>query len=152
MVVSYLRDLLETVTGIRPQPDKDGDLPVKIGGAGFYVRVVNPSDAIVQVFSVAVADIPPSLELMGEINRINAVIGFARAFHVENQVLIEAEIWGVDVNLANLQHACSNVARATDAYGSSIVHQFGGKLAFLESQTEEYRAEPPIGSTAGPYL
>ena len=54
-----LRDLHETVTGVRLVPDQDGDFPVKFGGAIFYVRVINPSDAIVaQAFSVALAEIP----------------------------------------------------------------------------------------------
>lgn len=152
MVMSYLRDLLETVTGNRPEPDKDGDLPVQIGGALFYVRVVNPADAIVQVFSVAVAEVPPTLELMAEINKINASIGFARAFHVQEQVLIEAEIWGVDVNLANMQHACSNIARATDAFGPRLAQEFGGRLVFQASQTDGYQAGPLVASPVGPYL
>ncbi len=152
MVTSYIRDLLETVTGERPVPDQDGDLPVRVGGALFYVRVVNPTDAIVQVFSVAVAGVPATLGLMAKINDINSSIGFARAFHVQEQVLIESEIWGVDVNLANLQHACSNIARATDTFGPPLAAEFGGQLAFQTSQTEDYRAGPLTASPVGPYL
>jgi hypothetical protein len=33
MVVSYTRDLLEQLTGARPEPDNDGDLPIEYGGA-----------------------------------------------------------------------------------------------------------------------
>ena len=57
MVFSYVRDLLEGLTGTRPEPNSDGDLLVGLGGAQFYVRVVNPDDAIVQVFSVRIADL-----------------------------------------------------------------------------------------------
>jgi len=39
MVVSYTRDLLEQITGERPEPDQDGDLLIEFGGACFYVRV-----------------------------------------------------------------------------------------------------------------
>lgn len=80
MVLSYVRDLLERMTGARPEPDHDGDLLITYGGATFYSRVTNPDDAIVQVFGVAVADIDPTPELFEAINEINRSIGFARAF------------------------------------------------------------------------
>jgi hypothetical protein len=37
---SYVRDLSERMTGVRPEPDHDGDLPVHFHGAQFFVRVV----------------------------------------------------------------------------------------------------------------
>lgn len=153
MVVSYVRDLLERLTGTRPEPDKDGDLPVTYEGASFYVRVVNPTDAIVQVFSVGIADIDPTPELMSALNDINRQIGFARAFHVAGQVLIEAEIWGSDINPANFRHACGNIAGATDAFMPELAKQLGGSLRFETTKTSHYDNEYESRSgQAGPYL
>ena len=106
MVVSYTRDLLEQITGERPEPDQDGDLPIEFGGACFYVRVDGPTDPVVQIFSVVLADLEANPELHGALNDINANMRFARAFHVQQQVLIESEIWGSDLNMTNFQHAC----------------------------------------------
>ena len=153
MVMSYVRDLLEQLTGVRPEPDNDGDLPVEYAGALFYVRVVNPQDAIVQVFSVGIADIEPTPDLLAAINAINTQIGFARAFHVAGQVLIESEMWGSDVNPYNFEHACRNVARATDASMPGLLERFGGTPRFELSKSPTY--EPPVrpaSRTAGPYL
>ena len=91
MVVSYTRDLLEQITGERPEPDQDGDLPIEFGGACFYVRVDGPTDPVVQIFSVVLADLEANPELHGALNDINANMRFARAFHVQKQVLIESE-------------------------------------------------------------
>jgi|GEM_PF-6760539 len=75
---SYIRDLLERITGQRPTPDPDGDLPVQLGGARFYVRIVGNHDAWVQVFSIALADITATPELLARLNDINSQIRFAR--------------------------------------------------------------------------
>lgn len=151
--ISYVRDLLERITGSRPEPDHDGDIPVVLDGAEFYVRVAGVSDPWVQVFSIALADVEPTLELMARLNDINTQLRFARAFHVQEQVLIEAEIWAEDVNPANFHHACRNVANATDAYAEALREAFGGRPAFEESKTEGYeRTTLPVGFAAGPYL
>ena len=139
MVFSYTRDLLEQITGDRPQPDLDGDLPIEYGGAAFYVRIDGLTDPVVQIFSVVLADIEANPELHGALNDINCRLRFARAFHVQQQVLIEAEIWGTDLNMTNFQHACKNVALASDAHGNALKAAFGGTLRFELSKKQTYR-------------
>jgi len=150
---AYVRDLLERLTGDRPSPDHDGDLPVAMEGAKFYVRVVGTVDPWLQVFSVALDEIEASSELMVQINEVNRQLRFARAFHVSRQVLIETEIWADDVNPANFAHACRNVASATDAFAPELCAEFGGRLFFDESKSSEYESQSaPRGNVAGPYL
>ena len=142
----YVRDLIERMTGTRPEPDQDGDLPVHFHGALFFVRIVGAPNPWIQVFSVAVADIPESPGLMARLNEINGYIHFARAFHVRSQVIIEAEIWADDVAPANFLFACQNIASATDTFGPIIQKSFGGRLLFEESKTEAYhQGELPLG-------
>ena len=139
MVFSYTRDLLEQLTGGRPEPDSDGDLPIEYGGASFYVRIDGPTDPVVQIFSVVLADLEANAELHTALNDINSRLRFARAFHVQQQVLIEAEIWGSDLNLSNFQHACGNVAMASDAYGNALLTSFGGTPRFELSKKDTYQ-------------
>jgi hypothetical protein len=137
---SYVRDLLERLTGVRPVPDHEGDLPIFWQGAGFWVRIVGNPDAWVQVFSIALADLEPTPDLMVRLNDINADLRFARAFHCGRQVLIETEIWADDINPANLRHACWNVATATDEHSQALLKEFGGKPYFEDSKTEAYES------------
>lgn len=147
----YVRDLIERLTGTRPEPDRDGDLPVHFHGAQFFVRVVGPVNPWIQVFSVAVADLPATPELMVKLNEINGIIHFARAFHLGTQVLIEVEIWAEDVTPENFLYACQNVAAATDFFGPAIQRAFGGRPLFEESKTEAYeQGELPLGAIADP--
>lgn len=138
MVVSYVRDLLEHLTGTRPEPDDDGDLLICFAGATFYARVVNPENPVVQIFSVAVAELAESPELFAAINEINRNIGFARTFLVGDQLLVETEIWGADVNPSNFRHACGNIAAVTDDYGPQVIERFGGKPRFEDLKEPEY--------------
>ena len=48
MVTAYVRQLLEDMTGVRPEPDEDGDLPIRYRGSCFYLRVLTPEDPYVQ--------------------------------------------------------------------------------------------------------
>jgi hypothetical protein len=66
MVVSDIRDLIAAETGARPEPDADGDLPVRYSGALFYTRVTDTDDPpVVQVFSVALADVARATDAIG---------------------------------------------------------------------------------------
>lgn len=151
MVQAYVIDLLERLTGGTVTPDADGDLPVHYQGGAFFVRVVgNDGNPLVQVFAVAVAGLAPSPGLYEALNGINTQLQFARAFHVQEQVLIESEMFGADVNPANFEHACRYVAGATDAFGKRLVESFGGRPFFEERKTEAYDEHYPRG--LGGYL
>lgn len=156
MVESYVRDLLERMAGSRPEPDHDGDLPVTLGGATFFVRIVSPHDPIVQVFSIAVDGIEPTPALYAAMNDINSCLHFARIFYVKGQVLIESEVWGTDVNPSNLDHACKNIAAATDSFGTDLAHQFKARPWFEEAKAPDYRPPTPrpegFGDGFGMYI
>jgi len=139
MVVSYTRDLLEQLTGHRPEPDQDGDLPIEYGGALFYVRIDGPTDPVVQIFSVVLADLVVHPDLHAALNEINSLLRFARVFQIGGQVLIESEIWGIDLNMTNFEHACRNVAIATDTHGKALLSAFGGTPRFELSKKQTYR-------------
>lgn len=147
--LSYVRDLIDTLTGTRPEPDGDGDLPVSWRGADFYVRVIG-QDAIVQVFSVVLADLPADPELTVALNDINTQLKFARIFHVADQVLIELDIWADDVDPANFGDACHKVAAASDHFGRRLLEVFGGTPRWEHSKSDDY--QPPDAPGGGLYL
>ena len=126
MVLSYVRDLLEEITGERPEPDHNGDLVVNYGGATFHTRVVNPEDPVVRVFSIVITNLPETPELFAAINRINQNIAFARAVWSDGHLAIETEIWGCDVNPGNFSHSLGNIASAADQHVPQVVASFGG--------------------------
>lgn len=137
--VSYTRDLVERIAGERPAPDHDGDLPIRVGGALFYARIVGDSDAWVQVFSVAAAEVEHSPALAMSLNEINSELRFARTFWASGQVLFESDIWADDLSAANFGHACRNIAGATDSFAPRLISTFGGRAVFHDSKDEGYQ-------------
>lgn len=133
----YVRELLSSMTGERPEPDHDGDLPVFFNGAAFYVRILGSNDPLIQIFSVAIDALDESPELYARLNNINQNLQFARAFHVGRQVLIESEIWASDLNPANFHYACRNIATATDS-ATPMLTELGGTPRFETSKSEDY--------------
>lgn len=137
---SYARDLVERLSGSRPVPDQDGDLPIRMGGPLFFARVVGDSDSWIQVFSVAAAEIDHSSDLAVALNDINSQLRFARACCTAGQVLLESDIWSDDLNPANFSHACRNIARATDECGPRLFSAFGATPLFQQSKDDQYQA------------
>lgn len=156
MVRAYVESLLERLIGAtQVRPDDDGDYPVRYRDALYYVRLVGDVDPVVQVFSVAVSDVPPTPALFKELNTINSSIKFARTFWVRDQVLVESEMVGEGVEPVDFDNACRAVATITDHYAPLLAERFGGKTAFADEKTET--SGPPdspeeVQARTGQYL
>ncbi len=133
--------------------DPDGDYPVRYQSALYYVRLDPGShDApVVQIFAVALADVPSSPALLEELNLINSRLRFARIFWVREQVLVESELVGEELSLAGLGTACDTVGGAADYFGPRLAEKFGGTTAFSDEQDSDY-APPSDPSPPGLYL
>lgn len=144
VIAAYVERLLETITDNgRVRPDHDGDYPVRFGSALYYVRLVGADQPDVQVFAVAVDDVPASPELLAEINEINTRVRFARVFHVREQVLVETDLVGDAVDPHGFINACQTVARISDQLGPVLSKGYGGRTAFEEAKGADY--VPPVG-------
>lgn len=145
MLTAYVETLLERLIGAtKVTPDADGDYPVRYRSALYYVRVVGTVDPVVQVFSVAVADVKPTAALFKELNTINSTIKFARTFWVHDQVLVETEMVGEGVDPADFDNACEAVATITGHFGPILAGKFGGKTAFADEK------DSPAGEAPAP--
>jgi hypothetical protein len=128
---AYVESLLKKFAGgDRVVADHDGDYRVWFRNCLYFVRVIGNDTAVVQVFSVAVADIEATPELLTELNILNAGIQFARAFHVGQQVLIETDVLAEALDPAGFENACHFVESVTLEMAPSLAARFGGRLTF----------------------
>jgi hypothetical protein len=65
-------------------------------------------------------------------------------------VLFESDIWADDLNPSNLNHACRNIASATDIWSPQLITTFGGIPIFQQSQDSDY--QHPQYSNPGFYI
>ena len=128
VITAYVEKLLGAQTGSdRIAADEDGDYPARFGNARYYVRLVGEPDPDVSVFAVALHDVPTSAELLTDLNDINSKLRFARAFHVREGVLVEADILGESVDPAGFRAACEVVGHVADSIGASLAQKYGGR-------------------------
>jgi hypothetical protein len=149
---AYVESLLKRLTGCdKVVADDDGDYPVQFRNCLYYVRVIGNDHPVVQVFSVAVAEVKASPELLTEFNTLNCDIRFARALHVRGQVLIETDVLAEALDSAGFENACNCVASVTLNVAPSLAARFGGRLTFTDDPT---KADLPASATVptGQYL
>jgi hypothetical protein len=152
MVRAYTESLLEKMLGVdKLQADADGDWPVRYQNALYYVRVDpgRSDEPVVQIFAVVLADVASSPELFEELNAINTRLRFARAFWVNDQVLIESEIVGEAMSMSGFANACDVVALAADHFGAHLAERFGGRALFSDGREPGDRPPSPA---PGQYL
>ena len=131
VITAYVEKLLGAHTGSdRVMADGDGDYPVRSGSTLYYVRLLGEPDPDVQVFAVALADVPASPELLAELNEINGRIRFARIFHVHKEVLVETNLVGESVDPLGFRTACEAVGEVADKIGAILEKKYGGRRAF----------------------
>lgn len=133
---AYVESLLyRFVGGDRVVADHDGDYRVWFRDCLYFVRVIGHDVPVVQVFSVAVADVGVTPELLTELNTLNAEIQFARAYHLRQQILIETDVLAEDFDPASFENACSHVETVTLEMAPSLAARFGGRLTFANRLT-----------------
>ncbi len=141
---AYVESLLyRFVGGDRVVADHDGDYRVWFRDCLYFVRVIGHDVPVVQVFSVAVADVDVTPELLTELNTLNAEIQFARAYHLRQQILIETDVLAEDFDPATFEDACSHVETVTLEMAPSLAARFGGRLTFANRLT--LAAVPGLG-------
>ena len=149
---AYVESLLKRLTNSdKVGTDDDGDYPVQFRNCHYYVRVIGNDTPVVQVFSVAVADVDATPELLTELNTLNTDIRFARAFHVQRQVLIETDVLAEALDPAGFENACNCVASITLDVAPSLAARFGGRLTFADDSTKADQPAPDSVPT-GQYL
>lgn len=149
---AYVESLLERLLGCeKVVADDDGDYPVQFRNCLYYVRVIGNDIPVVQVFSVALAEVEASPELLTELNTLNSDIRFARAFHVRGQVLIETDVLAEALDPAGFENACNCIASITLNVAPSLAARFGGRLTFADDPTTADLPTPASVPT-GQYL
>lgn len=141
---SHLETLVERIVGIpKAVPDRDGDYLVTVEGASFYARVDGDRQPVIRLFSVVLAGVEMSSELLFSVNAINAELLFLRAVVYGGQVMIEGERTAADTATGDFLELCRRVAHATDRFGAELAAEFSGEARFEASKTSTYAPPSP---------
>jgi hypothetical protein len=144
------------------QKDEDGMIPIRAGSAVVNVRLAEGGEGhpILEVFAPLLRAIQKTPELMERLNDVNAGLTFARAFWVDDQVILTIELRAESLDADQVAQAVSVVSLAANYWDTAIRQEFGGETAFPDEQGEGSSDPSPTndaptdagGSSAGGYL
>lgn len=110
------------------QKDADGDFPLARHGTSIYARLVHDSrPPTLQVFAVALDSVEPTSELLAELNDLNAASQYARIFHVNGQVLVEADLVAETLDAHELRTAIRRIREVATDLVPVLAAVFGGR-------------------------
>ena len=108
-------------------PDGDGDYEITTPeGNPLWVRLhTNVQPISAQVFSVLATDVPCTMELLTELNSINANAAYVKAIWVEGAIMAEADIVAESLDMSELANAVTVVQEMADRYRAVLSVFFG---------------------------
>ena len=149
MVEAHVENLLRRLTGAEKlERDGDGDWPFGLHRAVMYVSVRGDTDPVVAVYAIAVNGVDSDVGMFERLNEMNRDISFSRAFWVNGQVLIAAELVGESLDIEELDMALKRVASAADVFGPQIAEACGGQTPRADGDNQP----EPMKVSTGQYL
>ena len=128
VIQSHLEALMQEILGVDElYVDDRGHVPVSTEVAGYTVRLCPSCDTPhIEVFSVAIEDVPADPGLYEALNDINRGLSHARIFWVDDRVIVAGELLGESADSRGLHCLCDEVARVADHHGPRLAETFGG--------------------------
>lgn len=135
-VEKLLREILEIEPGEHLAIDEDGDYPIRLGNAQFYVRLVQWEPVFLYFFSPFLREVSASPELLNAINEINRATIGARVFWYEEALHAATELVAQTLDRDELVFACRSMKRCVEENASELAKRFEGTLAVPEDEAE----------------
>jgi len=110
--------------------DHDGDYTFRFQTAALRVRLVEDDPPRVRIFSVVLRGVEESADLLRELNSINASSYLARAFMVDDEVVVGWELIAETLDDVELQLTCGQILRLAEGTGPFLAHLFGGRTVY----------------------
>lgn len=119
-------------------PDEDGDIPLDFGSARTYLSP-RGKPLSVDIYSILLANVEHSKELLDVINQRNCDASFAKLKYVaeSREVVLHHEIMAAALNPKNLASHSAIIARLADALDSELQRDFGGATFGADIREDE---------------
>ena len=125
--------------------DGDGDWPVRVGSAMYYVRLVDGDPPVLSIFSAILRDVTTSPELFEELNRINSSVRFGRLYFADGVVWAKSELVAESMDKVSLSSSCYAIGGMADQYDTELGTRFGGAKMFDDAPAP---GTPPVDKPA----
>jgi hypothetical protein len=127
--------LADFIAGADLVPDRDGDIPIRVGSALMFVRPLPGVPPLVQVFAPLVSGVDATPAMLESLNDINRSILFGRVFWTEREVVVAMELTAVGISVAQIAFACVQLGNLADHLDDVLRGRFGGRTMFEVPKT-----------------
>jgi Putative bacterial sensory transduction regulator len=134
-VASLEAALSEFVSGADLVPDRDGDLPIRVGSALMFVRPVPGRPPLLQLFSPLVSGVDMTPALLESLNEINRNILFGRVFWADRDIVVSMELTAVGISAQQIAFGCVQLGNLADHLDDVLRGRFGGRTVFEVPKT-----------------
>ena len=110
--------------------DADGDIPIRMGSALVFVRTLDGTPPMVQVYSPILGGLDRSPALLDALNEVNARIHLGRVFWTGHAIIVATEVSAVGINADHIAFACLLLGSLADRLDDELRQRFGGTMAF----------------------
>jgi len=110
--------------------DEQGDIPIRMGSALVFVRVVDAKPPHLAIFSPVLWGIRATPELFEALNELNTRIRFGRVFWTGREVMAALELPAAGVTAEDIAFACMQVGSIADHFDDELQGRFGGTTMF----------------------
>jgi hypothetical protein len=134
------------------QKRDDGTIPIRAGSAVVNIRLVDGGQGhpILQVYAPLLQGIEKTPGLMERLNEVNVGLTFARAFWVDEQVILTIELRAESLDADQVAQAVSVVSLAANYWDGAIKQEFGGETSFPDEPAQlAPESQPPSGAGSG---
>ena len=132
---SLEKALAEFIAGAELVPDRDGDLPIRVGSALMFIRPVAGRPPLIQLFAPLVSGVDMTPALLDSLNDINRNILFGRVFWTEREVVVSMELTAVAITAPQIAFACVQLGNLADHLDDVLRGRFGGRTMFEVPKT-----------------
>ena len=134
------------------QTNEDGTIPIRAGTAVVNVRLVEGGHGhpVLQVYAALLHGIQKSAGLLEKLNEVNAGLTFARAFWLEEQVILTIELRAESLDAEQVAQAVSVVSLAADLWDGALKQEFGGETSFPDEPAQQAPSGPQPAEGAPP--
>lgn len=115
----------------------DNVITIRAGSSLVVIRMMEATEPRLQVFSTVLHDVPSSPELLTALNELNAKIAFAKAFWIEDDVLVATELLAEGLDTENIRNAVTAIGAASDHFDDQLKARFGGSTSFPNEAEDE---------------
>ena len=130
LVESAVKEFLDTED---VRPDEDGDIPIRMGSAMVYARVVERKPPLVLIFAPVVWGIAPTPDLLAAVNDINGRIKFGKVVWTGREVMATMALPAARISAEDIGFACLQVGSIADHFDDELKERFGGTTMFGSS-------------------